>query len=648
VKYLFLSFIFSFNVFSNTHKFKFLKLGPELEMRQELMEMGVHGNNLPPLPGEDNTDLHRRLLNMLRPTYRGLGKAAVDAIFKHNQNFDLGKYNNEGIAWTKPVGIFNVGANREVKPHPKKPGKFLVHDVFTIGVGAITYLKYLKKLGVIDISMKNIGLFTGLGYQRTYRYVHEAETYMKGLRSNFLKLFLTFIYIHPNHFASMELDERIEKEDYFGFDGGIAFESPVWHGLSALLGVRKGFGFEHKLKVTSHGPRNNPNQPFLTMRAEVKKSNTTGLFADLLLDLRAIYKLTLLSFEISTEKSKSDVQTFVFPESTREMFYRENKKNPIYKNVKRLNRYRFKRLSGDFVANFQDSMAFKKELEKNRRQHFVKYGGLKTVEHEETRELSRNKREKLFKLSSENLKYTKSIWKDVTNNAVIILKKIPFLKEYSKYINYLNRLDYHLETTNHVSQYKVKLNYKGDDSIGDTNYTGLFAKADDISIEFTSYLHQRNTHRFFDWFQKKQVLKYLNTQASFDEEIVTGFRRGTIRGPMTLESTVKVTPVGLSNFMNLTTGDFLSKVLEFCSHTSVKSSRKCTKKLKKRFRKFAKSIHPVKGVNVNKLESLLKGIQEYGSLGRFNKFFDSREMSANGSIKALTKRKKNFTSYFRL
>ena len=85
-----------------------------------------------------------------------------------------------------------------------------------------------------------------------------------------------------------------------------------------------------------------------------------------------------------------------------------------------------KKLSGDFVASFQDSMAFKKELEKNRRQHFVKYGGLKTVEHEETRELSRNKREKLFKLSSENLKYTKSIWKDVTNNAVTILKKIPF------------------------------------------------------------------------------------------------------------------------------------------------------------------------------------------------------------------------------
>ena len=115
-----------------------------------------------------------------------------------------------------------------------------------------------------------------------------------------------------------------------------------------------------------------------------------------------------------------------------------------------------------------------------------------------------------------------------------------------------------------------------------------------------------------------------------------------------MESTVKVTPVGLSNFISLSTGDFLTKVLEFCQHTSVKSARKCTKKLKKRFKKFANSIHPEKGVNVNKLESLLKGIQEYGSLGRFNKFFDSREMSANGSIKALTNRKKNFTSYFRL
>ena len=70
-----------------------------------------------------------------------------------------------------------------------------------------------------------------------------------------------------------------------------------------------------------------------------------------------------------------------------------------------------------------------------------------------------------------------------------------------------------------------------------------------ILVLVTSYLHQRNT-RGFDWLQKKQVLKYLNTQASFNEDIVTGFRRGTIRGTITLESTVKITPVGLSNFMN--------------------------------------------------------------------------------------------------
>ena len=160
-------------------------------------------------------------------------------------------------------------------------------------------------------------------------------------------------------------------------------------------------------------------------------------------------------------------------------------------------------------------MAFKKELEKNKRQFFVKYGGLKTLDHSETKELSRNKRQSYYKLSSEDLKYTRSIWRDVTNNAVTILKKIPFLKNYAKYINYLNRINYHLETTNFISQYKVKLDYKGDDSIGDTNYTGEFAKSDDMSIEFTSYLHQRNTHRFFDFIQKKHALKFLSTQAKF-------------------------------------------------------------------------------------------------------------------------------------
>ena len=611
------------------------------------MEFGVTGGSLPRLPGEDNTDLHRRLLNMLRPTYRDLGKAAVDAIYRHRQNFALGNYNNEMISWTKPVGIFNVGANREVKPHPKKRGKYLVHDVMTIGVGALSYLKYLKKLGIIDMSAKNMALFTGLGYQRTYRYVHEAESYQKGLTSNFLKLFLPFVYLTPNNFASMELDEKIEKEDYFGFDGGVVFETPAWHGLSALFGVRQGFGWEKKMRVHSHGPRTNPNQPFLTLRAEVKNSRTTGIFADILLDLQNIVKFTLLSFELSFETSKSDIQTFVFPESQRELFYKENKKKPIYKNIKKLVKYKFKKLDDNFVASFQDSMSFRKEIENNRRQYFLKFGGLKTTEHTMTREMGRDKREMLFKLSSEQLRYTKSIWKDITNNAVTILKKIPFLKDYKDYINYLNRLDYHLETTNHITQNKVKLNYKGDDSIGDSTYTGEFAPSEDISIEFTSFLHERNTHRFFDWFQRRKVKKFLSSQTDFNNEIVNGFERKLLRGPLTVESKVKITPVGLNNFVSLSENQFLNKVLDFCNHEVVKSAQKCEKKLRKRFKSFIKSIHPKKGVNITKLESLLKGIQEYGSINRFEKFFDGREISANGTINAKTNRKKSFTSHFR-
>ena len=84
------------------------------------------------------------------------------------------------------------------------------------------------------------------------------------------------------------------------------------------------------MRVQSHGPRTNANQPFLTLRAEVKNSRTTGIFADILLDLQNIVKFTLLSFELSFETSKSDIQTFVFPESQRELFYKENKAKPIY------------------------------------------------------------------------------------------------------------------------------------------------------------------------------------------------------------------------------------------------------------------------------------------------------------------------------
>ena len=104
------------------------------------------------------------------------------------------------------------------------------------------------------------------------------------------------------------------------------------------------------------------------------------------------------------------------------MFYKDNKKTQFIKTLK-------DSFTTD-LENFQESLSVSskkvlllKELEKNKRQFFVKYGGLKTLDHSETKELSRNKRQNYYKLSSEDLKYTRSIWRDVTNNAVTILKK---------------------------------------------------------------------------------------------------------------------------------------------------------------------------------------------------------------------------------
>jgi len=223
---------------SKPHKFKYLKLSPLMQERMDILENGNYENvsEVPPIPDDDNSDLFNKIKSWLYPRYRSIGRTQTDAIYRQNQRYDLGTQNFQAFSWHRPMGIFVIGCNRAVAPISNGPKRWIVRDVFTVSVGAVSFLKYLKSQNLIDIPLDDIGLFAGIGFQRTYRFSHYANNYMEGLKSDFKKLFLTFLYFNPKKVLALDDKESIYQQDFFGANTGIFAKVPIWGALSAQAG----------------------------------------------------------------------------------------------------------------------------------------------------------------------------------------------------------------------------------------------------------------------------------------------------------------------------------------------------------------------------------------------------------------------------
>ena len=256
-------------------------------------------------------------------------------------------------------------------------GKFQVHDVFTVGVGAITYLKYLKKIGAIDISMKNLALFTGLGFQRTFRSIHNANSYAEGLRKKITRLFFTFMYFKPHRLLELDAHEELHKEDYIGFDAGFIVESPQLYQMKAQVGIFKGIGYERKVIVKASGEKRNPYAEFVNARVQSSTIKSTGVFVDLIADLFNLYKITLVSFNLNYEHTKTKSEIFTIQQKDREQLSKRHKKGYVYKGMKKA--LGLGKPDKQFQAKFQTNQIWTNEIEKNKRNFMVKMGTVRTI-----------------------------------------------------------------------------------------------------------------------------------------------------------------------------------------------------------------------------------------------------------------------------
>ena len=310
------------------------------------------------------------------------------------------------------------------------------------------------------------------------------------------------MYFKPHRLLELDAHEELHKEDYIGFDGGFIVESPQLYQMKAQVGIFKGIGYQRKVIVKASGEKRNPYAEFVNARVESSTIKSTGVFVDLIADLFNLYKITLVSFNLNYETSKTKAETFSVQQKDKELLSKRNKKGITYKGMKKA--LGLGKPSKEFVARFQTNQVWSNEIEKNTRNFMVKMGTVRTVGQKRNYSLGLTGEKTDFELSSEKTTYTKTLWKDIANNIVTILNKIDFLKKYRTYINMLKRVNIDLDPNDYIVNDKIEIEYEDGSDEPLNKATGNYAKSDGLKVKFEHLGSYQNANKFLDFYHRKK------------------------------------------------------------------------------------------------------------------------------------------------
>ena len=619
-----------------------------LKERAEMDAKGISLEGMPRFPGEGSSSIYSKLIAWLSPRYRTIGTRQSDAIFYHNQNYNLGSQNLSSIAWQRPMGIFNIGANRGIDPVGKK---FKVSDVFTISVGAVSFLKYLKDNDHLDIEDSLIGLFAGIGFQRTFRYQHIEETFVDAAKSDFKKLFLAFTYLTPEKIIELGEGEKLFAEDFFGFDAGVFGKLPTPWYMTLQAAVMKGFSRTRSVEFYSYGAdATKPQKKVIKSTMKISKANAQGFFADLVLDVFKLFKLTLLSFNISTDFTKSLEQEFSFYQKDLDSIKSGELHKPFKDLIDR------KEDVGDGLLSPKISRW--KETVNN--SSTKKYQSLKAGQANELSEkkiinFTKSSYAETFNAKIEKFFYVKSMWKEVYNNVIRnlnkIVSKIPYVKDYKKYLSYISIPTFDIGRFAQIQEINIDYRSSTNTTINGDQYPKN-ARGENLKIKLNKYMATTKTNTFLDVIYKKTVQSFLDEHTKLGLDIKNNVDLNLLRGPFEIKSEVEIAPEGLARFSNILQWDAESIFDDICLKRSyitwkkTKTDKKCREKVLNLFSEFKNFNAKTDEFHVDQLKDLMDIIYENANIGQLDLLFGEGNIKIKGEINGKSDKGKSFRAVF--
>ena len=626
---LIIFFLISLKSLANPLEFKNFKItGSLIDKKLGLSKFSRYSsvrsvNKEIPNLDEDNT-IFDQIVGYLKPRYQDIGQGQANSILQRNLNFNLGKYNNSGFVWQKPMGKITIGVDRQLAPDLFDDHRWIVTDKFMIYVDAFTYLHNLKEDGMIEISDASLAAFAGIVFKREYRYVHMAKNFEDGLTKDFSKLFMSFLKFRNGKFTDLDEYDYVTKEDYLCIKAGVGAHVPLGYGAEFTAGV-----LAQKMKLASVslqalGPDDSPDQGEL-LRISMEKDEGIEVEAELglELDFYNLLKLTILSYEYTYEYHDIDRVYMSFYEEDIEALNTNTKLSEAVSGL-----LLFKKVSSTVIAPFVVSREERMKENKQSRFNLLFWGKSKEKQSEMIVINKNGTIKTFFKNYFEQIKYVRGVVETFLNG---FTKKLFGESLFSNYKVSRSR--------------KLEMEYEN---------TDIFKEGSPVVISedqlFILFKHDYQTVKTLGPFYKKYkkyATHFANNYTTLPNHIVNKIDQEKLIGPLKIEVTARISEDGISYFNSQSRSIIYKSISGICSYDRsyrwyqfIKKykAKKCYKKIKKTYEKYKSEFEISGDLVLWKLKDFLISFNKKSDTkNTIKKLFGESNVFYNGSLKAMIK-----------
>ncbi len=495
----------------------------------------------PPADGEESL-LYEQIRDQMEASHQQIGLAEVSELDRINRQFNLGTSTFAGFSWQKPVGSVQIYADRQVTPNAFTEDEndvWLVTDTFTIEIEATTFLEKLKEAGVVDAGT-DIGAFAGLTFKRVYRYDHYAKDYMTGLSVDFSKLFLPFLIFNAQGVEKMGDKEIIKRQDLWTAKAGGLITTPPLYGLSFSAGVLAEHAFEAETSMQAlQNP--DPSAQAMIMNVWSKSSTIAGATATLQLDFFKLLQITLLRYDLSYEYAKG--KNYVLSMNKNDMNHVKNNADELaeWKGILR-GRRDVKHLE-PYVVRLDEVTSEAIETHGS----VLLWGKISKNKIEQKRVIKDGKVHTFYKSYASNVRYVQNLLSRFINAIIYKLLKLPM-------------------GTKNVAIYSKNVILQYEDSHPQSTNQDILRVQNEEKFSF-SIVQSYEAHGISKAYEKKykeDVMWFVDQFTTLPKDWPERIKRGEIKGPVRVESDLKVEKAGFLYFAALSADSVFGSIVNVC------------------------------------------------------------------------------------
>ncbi|HXH31583.1 MAG TPA: hypothetical protein VNJ01_12265 [Bacteriovoracaceae bacterium] len=503
--------------------------------------LGSSGDSPFPTDGEDSP-LYQEIRRHLETAHQDIGLSEIRNIDRINQQFNLGSQNFSGFSWQKPFGVVQVYADRQVTPN-LFGSNWLVQDSFTLEIEATTFLERLNQAGGSFMDASEIGAFAGITFKRVYTYYHYAKSYNDGLRADFTKLFLPFVRFNQSGMEKMGHEEIMKREDNWTASAGGLIRTPPLYNLSFSAGILSEASLKQTASIQSTLTDNDSDHRF-QVGVMSKKNLRAGLTLELQLDFFRLLQISLLRYDLNYEFT-----------SGKELVLGITPKDWLHIKQDRPSGDEFKKiLKGSASVSVLEPYVVRLEESSSRalesKGSVLIFGKVHKTKTEQIRVIKDQVVKVFYKSYSQSVKVVQNFVSRIFSAVVYKLIKLPMGATNAAMFSRQLTMEYEATHPQSVDPKVIRIE-----------------KSEQFSFVLTQSYQADSTDRWIDKKYRTGVINFVDFFTLLPKDYKTIIRNEQLKGPMTVESNVRVEKAGFDFLLGRNENNVFAQLAKVCGLT---------------------------------------------------------------------------------